>query len=154
MLVLSRRENESIVFPKLGISVQITRVAGRVVKLGIEAPQDVRVLRSELAAEQANESTAASPQGVVAQRATAAKPAPQQQQLSQQRHALRNRLNSALLGLQVLQANIELGKVDDLEGAIFQIFQHLSELNADIDQAIHSAQTARALRPADEPSEP
>jgi carbon storage regulator len=47
MLVLSRRERERI---KLGDSIVITvvRVAGDKVRLGIEAPADVLVLREEL----------------------------------------------------------------------------------------------------------
>lgn len=47
MLVLSRRENEQI---KLGdeIVVTVVRVAGDRVRLGIEAPTDVLILRGEL----------------------------------------------------------------------------------------------------------
>ena len=47
MLVLSRRENERI---KLGNSIVLTvvRVAGDRVRIGIEAPSDVVVLREEL----------------------------------------------------------------------------------------------------------
>ncbi len=47
MLVLSRRESERI---KLGDSIVITviRVGGDKVRLGIEAPLDVVVLREEL----------------------------------------------------------------------------------------------------------
>jgi carbon storage regulator len=47
MLVLSRRERERI---KLGDSIVVTvvRVAGDKVRLGIEAPADVLVLREEL----------------------------------------------------------------------------------------------------------
>ena len=47
MLVLSRRERERI---KLGetIVVTVVRVSGDKVRLGIEAPSDMRVLREEL----------------------------------------------------------------------------------------------------------
>jgi carbon storage regulator len=47
MLVLSRRENECI---RLGDSIVVTvvRVAGDRVRLGIEAPSEVVVLRGEL----------------------------------------------------------------------------------------------------------
>ena len=47
MLVLSRREHERI---RLGDSIVVTvvRVAGDKVRLGIEAPPDVVVLRDEL----------------------------------------------------------------------------------------------------------
>jgi carbon storage regulator len=47
MLVLSRRESERI---KLGDSIVLTvvKVAGDRVRLGIEAPMDVLILRGEL----------------------------------------------------------------------------------------------------------
>jgi carbon storage regulator len=47
MLVLSRKEQERV---KLGdeITVTIVRVSGDKVRLGIEAPKDIRVLRDEL----------------------------------------------------------------------------------------------------------
>ena len=47
MLVLSRRESERI---KLGDSIVVTvvKVAGDRVRLGIEAPADILVLRGEL----------------------------------------------------------------------------------------------------------
>ena len=49
MLVLSRRESERI---KLGDSIVVTvvRVSGDRVRLGIEAPSNVVVLREEIAA--------------------------------------------------------------------------------------------------------
>jgi carbon storage regulator len=57
MLVLSRRERERI---KLGDSIVVTvvRVAGDKVRLGIEAPPDVLVLRDELEPHAVDESTA------------------------------------------------------------------------------------------------
>ena len=50
MLVLSRRESESI---QIGdaITIKVVMVAGRRVKLAIEAPREVRVLRGELQAD-------------------------------------------------------------------------------------------------------
>ena len=47
MLVLARRRNEGIVIGE-GIKVTIVEVRGNQVRLGIEAPKDVRVLREEL----------------------------------------------------------------------------------------------------------
>ncbi len=49
MLVLSRRESEKVLFPKLGVSVEIVKTQGKTVRLGIDAPRDVRVIRAELA---------------------------------------------------------------------------------------------------------
>ena len=48
MLVLSRRPSERILFPSVGISVEIIRTKGNTVRVGIEAPEDIRVLRGEL----------------------------------------------------------------------------------------------------------
>jgi carbon storage regulator CsrA len=48
MLVLSRRLNEKIVLPSLGVTVQVLAVRGGAVRLGIQAPPDIAVLREEL----------------------------------------------------------------------------------------------------------
>lgn len=47
MLVLSRRENESIVIDG-NIRITVVRVNGNKIRLGIEAPKEVGVWRSEL----------------------------------------------------------------------------------------------------------
>ena len=48
MLVLSRRENEQIVFPTLDITVNVTGCTNKSVRLGIEAPRHIRIVRGEL----------------------------------------------------------------------------------------------------------
>jgi carbon storage regulator len=48
MLVLSRKVGEKIIIGD-GITVTVADVHGNRVRLGIEAPDDVRVLREELA---------------------------------------------------------------------------------------------------------
>jgi two-component system, OmpR family, response regulator len=50
MLVLSRRPNQKIVFPASEIAVQVLSIKPGAVRLGIEAPPEVEVLREELAA--------------------------------------------------------------------------------------------------------
>jgi carbon storage regulator len=47
MLVLSRKIGERLVIGD-GITVVVNRIAGNRVTLGIEAPQDVRIVRGEL----------------------------------------------------------------------------------------------------------
>ena len=49
MLVLSRGFEQKIVFPTLGISVEVLRISGNKVQLGVEAPRDVPVHRHEVA---------------------------------------------------------------------------------------------------------
>lgn len=47
MLVLCRREKESIVIGDR-ITVTVVEIRGNQIRLGIEAPKEVRVLRTEL----------------------------------------------------------------------------------------------------------
>ena len=49
MLVLSRRTDEEIVLPDLGVTIKVLRTSGNQIRLGISAPSDVRILRGELA---------------------------------------------------------------------------------------------------------
>jgi carbon storage regulator CsrA len=49
MLVLSRRAAETVDFPTLGIRVEILRCSSKSVRVGIEAPRDIQVIRGELA---------------------------------------------------------------------------------------------------------
>ena len=48
MLVLSRKPHEAIVVPGLGITVRVLSIKGNTVRIGIEAPPDVVVVREEL----------------------------------------------------------------------------------------------------------
>ena len=56
MLVLSRKSNERIVIND-NISIKVLAVRGNTVRLGIEAPASVGVLRGEIAAKGGSEAT-------------------------------------------------------------------------------------------------
>jgi len=47
MLVLARKQNETIVIQN-EIEIQVLKVQGKTVRLGIKAPKDVRIVRGEL----------------------------------------------------------------------------------------------------------
>jgi carbon storage regulator len=49
MLVLSRKENETIVLPDLNITIRVSEISGRRVRLAVEAPREIQVLRQEVA---------------------------------------------------------------------------------------------------------
>jgi carbon storage regulator CsrA len=49
MLVLSRSEGEGVTFPDLDLKVQVLRITGNRVQVGIDAHPKIRALRSELA---------------------------------------------------------------------------------------------------------
>jgi carbon storage regulator CsrA len=48
MLVLSRRLHEKVVFPTLGISIEIHRITRGRVTLAIAAPRDIPIHRHEI----------------------------------------------------------------------------------------------------------
>ena len=52
MLVLSRRADQQIAFPGLGITLSILQVKGRIVKVGIDAPPEIAIKRNELVTEE------------------------------------------------------------------------------------------------------
>ena len=55
MLVLTRRSNERLSFPQVGITVHFIRVQAGHVKIGVDAPRDIAIVRDEIADEQAAE---------------------------------------------------------------------------------------------------
>jgi carbon storage regulator CsrA len=87
MLVLSRREGQRVLFPDLDISVQVLPGKGSSVRLGIDAPAGVNILREELAA---------------ATIMVARKSEPD-------RHELRGRLNAVALALNVVEKQLKAG---------------------------------------------
>lgn len=48
MLVLSRKLNQSIIVGD-NVKIQILKISGNSIRIGIEAPHDVKILRGELA---------------------------------------------------------------------------------------------------------
>lgn len=48
MLVLTRRIGDEIVLPELGIKVRLLKVKGKTAVVGVDAPDEFRVLRGEL----------------------------------------------------------------------------------------------------------
>lgn len=48
MLVLARKMNEKITLPELGVTIEILRTGCHQVRIGIDAPRDLRILRGEL----------------------------------------------------------------------------------------------------------
>jgi len=53
VLVLSRRSQEKVILPGLDIVLQVVSIKGNVVRLGIEAPPDVKIIRAELLQDEA-----------------------------------------------------------------------------------------------------
>ena len=109
MLVLSRRLNEKVLFPTLNTAVQVVSIKGGSVRLGIEAPPEVTILRAEL-------------QDRAAERgATTPLAEPAESRLRGLRHLLRNRLSVTTVGLGLLRQQARAGLSDELEPTIAKI---------------------------------
>lgn len=48
MLVLTRKEGEKILFPEQDITITVLEVQHGKIRIGIEAPRDIKVYRKEL----------------------------------------------------------------------------------------------------------
>jgi carbon storage regulator CsrA len=165
MLVLSRGRNDKVVFPTLGISVEILRVAGNKVRLGIEAPQEVPVHRHEVSERIAATEGFAGGISDVSDRAvikmpgvaTTLRAAPDPDTAAcgtsggksqrEMNHAIRNRLNAAALGLHLLHRKLETDDLSDAEATIFKIFNELKAIETQMEGP--AVQSPRHANPAE-----
>ena len=95
MLVLSRRPDEKVVLPTVPAVIKIISSQAGLVRLGIEAPSHVTILREELThPEKGAGRRPAAPEPAGAEAATGLC------------HAARNRLNNLILGLTLLRMEL------------------------------------------------
>lgn len=113
MLVLSRKEDEKVLFPHLGISISILRVGNGKARLGIEAPGDVTVVRREIASD---EQLAEFSERLVLSASAA-------------NHEMRNKLHSALLGLSLVHKLLTRNLIDEAEEALVELIGGLDMLD-------------------------
>lgn len=123
MLVLSRRPDEKVVFPNLGIKVHVLRSTRNTVRLGIEAPREVAIFRDEVAPAADEEMPLR--EWEPEERKTT-------EQWSELKHSLNNRLNTAMLGLHLLQRELQAGDLARTEEAVSLIMRELESLDQQI----------------------
>jgi carbon storage regulator CsrA len=120
MLVLSRQENQTIIFPNLGISVEVVRVKGKNVRIGIDAPRSIKVVRGELEADRAPLNESALFGQLESQLASLGMNA---------RHEVRNHLNTASLAVNLAQKHIERGGSENADKFLSEAISALETLN-------------------------
>ena len=109
MLVLSRKLHEKIVLPTLKVAVQVVGIKGGAVRLGIQAPREVTVLREEIpdrAAEWAEQASR-----------PAAPPAPEPQAIKFWQ-PLYQRLKSAGVRLGLLRLQLDTGLTEEAANSL------------------------------------
>ena len=118
MLVLTRRSDESIVFPNAGITIKILKVDGRKAKIGIDAPKSIRIIRNEAMA------------GI-------------EEKLSQiepgtnadtNLHRVRNRLNTVNLAVHLYQQQMAAGQLDAANLTFLQLVDDLESIDREMSQ--------------------
>lgn len=115
MLVLSRKVDQKIVFPGLNIGIEVVDIKGSSVRLGIDAPRQIEILRGELLKSSEKLGSVSAETDI---------------------HALKNKLNAANLLIRLAQRQLELGHhekavctLSDASGE-FQVANRLLERKA------------------------
>jgi two-component system, OmpR family, response regulator len=98
MLVLSRRLNEEILFPGMNVSVKVVGVGPGKVSLGITAPPEVAIIRSELPDRTKEWGTSE----------TSPRLSPTESRLRKHNTQLRHRLKAAAADLRLLRRQLQL----------------------------------------------
>lgn len=106
MLVLSRREQETIVLPAIRTTIQLLKVRGQIARIGIAAPDNLKILRGEIT--NAPSSCDAQEPDLFDQHRAA----------REEIHALRDRLNEASVTAFMARKMLESGEVEDSRRAI------------------------------------
>ena len=110
MLVLSRRQHQKLLLPDCATTIEVLRVHGNQVRLGITAPEHVRVLRQELM-----ESGEAPPPRAAAENDA----------VRRMRHLLRNQVHTSTIGLALLRRQLESGDWEEAEATLAKLENEL-----------------------------
>jgi carbon storage regulator len=122
MLVLARRLHERIIIPSIRTAIEVTALKPGFVRLGIEAPPDVTVLREEVYRRApAAAEAAALPDG-----------AGPEARLARARQVWRHRLNNLTLGLALLRQQRPAGAAPEAGGTIDRLEAEVRALCAEL----------------------
>ncbi len=103
MLVVTRRPSEKIVFPSLGITVELLRVSKSTASIGVTAPPEIRIFREEVPVEK-----------------FAPRPS--------EKHALANALSKVTLAVELARKLWEVGRREEADTTLETALQALDKL--------------------------
>ena len=130
MLVLSRRADEQVVFPSLGISINILRTNASNVRIGIDAPREIEVLRGELI------------ENDHATKSIAAKSVVLPECLQKQTASMRSTIHQAADTLNRLHASAEQAEWLVKESGILELFGQLKSLDEQVGRLSNGQQNS------------
>ncbi len=136
MLVLSRRAQEKISFPQVGITIHFLRIRSGTSKVGIDAPRDVQIVRDEVDDDAALAAEATRKERLHLPR--------------QERHAIRNELQTISVGLHLYREQMQLGLEGDAEETFETVMTSLRALDAN--DAFRRPKTQRYNAPSVKPA--
>ena len=143
MLVLSRRLNEKILFPGFETAVQILGIKPGSVRLGIEAPDEVRVLRAEVPDRAAEWGTEPEP--------VFTESPPTLVRLNQ---LLKKRLRIAQLGLSEVHALLRAGNDADADNTLSLLNEDLDMLQKRVQREVERTSLLAPVAETDDESPP
>ncbi len=137
MLVLSRRESEKILFPTLGISVEVLNIQGRKAKIGIDAPANIPVLRHECAVKDGKLGRSIAGQGIE----FTSDLIESNQKLSELFHVIHKRLDSAASTLNELHQSVEHNSDVNLasQEIMSNLFKELRSLESEANKVLEGS---------------
>lgn len=135
VLVLSRRPDDSIVFPGVGITVHVLSTGNRMTRIGIEAPSNIRIVRKELL-------DGSSEETLDIDSFAAGMPT------SADLHKIRNQLNALNLGLQFFRRQMDAGMVDEANVTFLRVINRLKQIEEDVTKQANAASIAEAAQEA------
>ena len=127
MLVLTRRLKEKIVFPSIQTEVQVLGIRGNQVRLGVEAPAAIVVLRDQITDPQENWHTDES-ETDWSMAGT--------QSFREIQHRLRNRFNEVGLHLAVLHEQLQRAQTLAADSTITRIEEDLRHLRREFEEEL------------------
>jgi len=123
--VLSRKVTDKVLFPTVGITVEVLSVRGNTTRLGIDAPTEIPICRHEIADLKSIEFDEDEATGL---------------KLSRLAHSVRTRLDSATAALNQLHQQFDGNADNAVQDRILDVFRELKALDREANAAIETGE--------------